>query len=88
VKAIWKYTLAVCDQQFIDMPRGAKILTAQMQGSYPTLWVLVDPEAVSATRNIRVFGTGRAIGGRSSFNYIGTVQEMDGALVRHIFEEV
>ncbi len=39
---IWKYTIEIVDLQFIEMPIGAKILTAQMQNGDLQIWAIVD----------------------------------------------
>ena len=42
-KTIWKYQLDTTDKQTITMPFGAEILSVQMQGLNPCMWVLVNP---------------------------------------------
>jgi len=31
MKTIWKYTLEITDQQFVEVPDGSELLTVQMQ---------------------------------------------------------
>ena len=43
IRVIYKYTLGIVDQQNVTLPRGAKVLTAQVQYRELQLWALVDP---------------------------------------------
>ena len=80
---IWKFPLAVTDVQDIKMPRGAHVLTVQMQGDQACLWALVQPELDKARRRILIAGTGHE---HESFpgNYVATFQT--GPLVFHVFD--
>lgn len=70
----------------IEMPQGAEILDAQIQGyAGVQLWARVDPEAPTEIRNFRAVGTGWEVSGQG-WSYIATVQE--GPFVWHIFEQV
>lgn len=84
--AIWKFGLASMDC-WVPMPRGARVLTAQIQRNAMCLWAVVDTTLhVDDTerRHFRTVGTGWAIPDDETFEYIATVQE--GALVWHICE--
>jgi hypothetical protein len=78
---IWKYPL-IPGPQGIEMPEGAIILSAQMQGRDPQLWVQVKPSRAKATRRIAVVGTGHAAPDDAKF--IATFQI--GPLVWHVFD--
>ena len=66
------------------MPKGAQILTVQMQHGTPQLWALVDPNAQRVLRRILIYGTGHPV---DTFNvYIATFQIMNGSLVFHVFD--
>jgi hypothetical protein len=85
-KTIWKFPLkGPHDYNEIEMPKGAEILTAQVQNKTICLWAMVDPEAPKETRMIEIAGTGTTIidpdGPRK---YIATVQV--GPYVFHLFE--
>lgn len=86
--AIWKFALEHTDQQFVQLPRGAKILSAQVQRERICLWALCDPEGETAARDIRMFGTGHSVPDWDSLTFIDTVQLMGGNLVLHVFELV
>jgi hypothetical protein len=80
---IWKWTLTPDCK--IEMPKGAKILTVQVQHNEPQLWAMVCTKMERETRHFKIFGTGHNI---DTFpdKYIGTFQIHDGTLVFHVFE--
>lgn len=84
-KTIWKYPLTISKLQEIDMPKGAEILTAQMQDDEPVLWALVDPDQEKERRFIEIYGTGHWLDGDPR-KYISTFQIMESGLVFHVFE--
>lgn len=59
--SIWKYALRIEDWQVLEMPFGWTRVALQEQGGFPTLWALVDPEAVRVSTPILCFGTGHGI---------------------------
>lgn len=87
MKVIYKYPLAVQDVQTIVLPHGAQFLAVQMQHESPTIWALVDPIEPDESISVRIIGTGNPIppGGLIGMAYIGTVQQMNGLLVWHVF---
>ena len=92
-KTIWKYQLETIDNQSIEIPINAKILTVQMQENIPCLWALVDPSAGKEIRHVEIFGTGHPISydHPGERNYIGSYQliSLDGeCLVFHVFEKL
>jgi len=83
---IYKYTLSITDEQTVELPLGAKILSIQTQGEMPQLWALVnDLQERKQSRRIRICGTGHQIPD-SPGEYLGTFQMHDGSLVFHAFE--
>jgi hypothetical protein len=82
---IWKYAVEIDDVFKIEMPRGAEILTVQIQDDVPCMWAKVDSTAPIVTRHFGWYGTGHLM--RDPFKYIGTIQRADGGLVFHLFEE-
>jgi hypothetical protein len=58
---IYKYPFPIDDSFTLLLPRGHRILSAEMQGDTPSLWALVDPNALKVTENFRVVGTGHPI---------------------------
>lgn len=73
MKKVWKFPLQITDEQRIAMPRGAQLLTVQVQGQQPCLWAVVDVDAPSEDRLIIIHGTGHTISGAAD-RYIGTFQ--------------
>ena len=57
MKTIYKYTLDSHDCT-LQLPKGAEILTVQLQNQIPTLWALVNPMTVTEERHICIVGTG------------------------------
>ena len=54
---VFKYPVPANDYFYLDLPRGAKILTVQIQNSRPQIWVLVNPNNPTEIRNFRLAGT-------------------------------
>lgn len=87
---IWKFPLQFGTGLQVKMPRGAKILTAQVQKEKLCIWAIVDPENNVEVRNFSVAITGSnedMVEGLFKDNYIGTFQMAGGEFVGHLFEE-
>ena len=83
---IYKYPLSVTGSQIIELPRGATILTAQVQGEMLCLWAEIDENQEDTDeRIIGVFGTGHPMG-NTPRRYINTTQADGGSLIWHVFE--
>ena len=88
-KRIWKYVLPINDKVAILMPRGARILSVQMQGEILCLWALCDPaEPLQNDRYFRVAGTNHPIDDNDDLFYLDSVQmrASEVRLVWHVFE--
>ena len=86
-KEIWKFDVKLHGFE-LEMPKGAKILTFQTQQDIPRIWVLIDWDVAGTAKETRKFmiqGTGMGFNFDKG-NYIGTVQEMDGEFIWHLFE--
>ena len=84
-RVIWKFMLAVKDEQEIQMPKGAEVLSVHSQMDTPTIWARVDPSASVVFRKIHIRGTGHRLNGEEG-DFIGTCLEADDeALVWHVF---
>ena len=81
MKTIYKYTLHSQDCT-LQLPKGAELLTVQLQNQIPTLWALVNPMTVTEERHICIVGTGWEV--EDNMKYITTY--MDGYFVWHVFE--
>ncbi len=89
---IYKYQLETTDNQEIEMPVFAKVLTVQTQNETPCLWVEVNTEETDTeTRRFKIFGTGHPIirdCPNDSYKYIGTYQLLGGSFIGHVFEHI
>ena len=88
MKVIYKYELDVIDRQAIKMPKGANILSIQVQNGEPHIWAMVDNEAETELRDFATIGTGNPVHIDPTSPFIATYQIMEGALVFHVFEIV
>lgn len=84
MKAIWKYPLAVTDEQTVNMKQGAEILCVQVQDGVPCLWAVIDDVLPGRLRSFRLYGTGHPVDDLG--RYVGTFQLHGGSLVFHLFE--
>lgn len=90
INIIWKFELEIVDRQFLQMPKGAQILSINYQNDTPCLWAFVDPEAPIEERCFEIFGTGEGIYEDMGIvrHFISTFQALDGAFVWHCFERL
>lgn len=94
METIWKYKLQITDEQEVEMPAFADILTVQKGQDEDDifLYAIVNPEAEKETREILIFGTGNPLPSDVHFDvncvYIGTVQTHNHNLVWHVFEKI
>ena len=77
MKTIYKY-----DTGHIQLPKGAKILKAGMQGGEVKIWAEVDSSQPTEERRVFVYGTGHLIPENAC--YIDTV--FDTLFVWHVYE--
>uniref|UniRef100_A0A6M3LQ43 Putative portal protein n=1 Tax=viral metagenome TaxID=1070528 RepID=A0A6M3LQ43_9ZZZZ len=85
---IWKFPIDLIDSQFVPMPKGAKILTCQLQGNAIQIWAKVSPDNQLTAREIRIYGTGHNIDEELSLRYISTFQSGGGTFIFHVFEVI
>lgn len=87
MKRVYKYPLDIQDEVVVIMPKGARVLSIQVQNGRPCLWAAVDPrEMTLEERRFRIAGTGHPIQDDVVDGFIGTIQLYDGKLVFHVFE--
>lgn len=86
MRTVYKYPLEIADVQTVHMPRRAVILTVQNQGGKLCLWAELDNQEKVCERTIEIFGTGHQISAVDNRVYIGTAQQLNGALVWHVYE--
>lgn len=66
------------------MPKGAEVLTVQVQNGITCIWVLCNPDSPKVNKSFEIFGTGHSINEVKERRYIGTFQLDE--LVYHLFE--
>lgn len=86
MKTIYKYPLAVTDEQIVDLPGQAVPLSVQVQHGTPCLWAMVDTDLRSEKLIVRTFGSVHPLPSWAG-EYAGTYQLDGGALVFHVFFE-
>lgn len=82
MKTVYKYLI---DGGEMQLPRGAKVLTAGIQGENIYIWAEVDPNEILEHRTFRVFGTGHILPENKC--YIATLFDWEG-FVWHVYEVV
>ncbi len=87
MRTIWKYP---CSPDVFEhrMPKGAEIVAFDTQGEEPAFWAIVDDTREQEWRGFAIVGTGHSAPAEKEGHYIGTCQQMGGALVWHLFELV
>jgi hypothetical protein len=82
---IWKYVLTITDEQQIEVPAG-RVLSVGEQGGDVCIWIHVQPSAPTTPLYFRIVGTGNPTSPIENLGrFIGTVQQLGGALVWHVF---
>lgn len=84
---IWKTELPIAPEIHIDVPNGAKFLSAREQHEGIRAWFLCDPDQPLETRILGVFPTGGdAPTPVNAWKFLGTASLAGGALIFHVFE--
>lgn len=86
MKTIWKFPVRMTDSFAVEMPRGARLLSVQVQNGEPCLWALVDSSAPSVDRSFALRGIGHEVGELDLSAFVGTFQLRGGGLVFHLFD--
>lgn len=94
---IFKYPLKTTDEQVIEIPNGAKILTIQVQKKFMSgtdhtseqvcIWAMINEQSGMGRKKIVMFGTGHPIDSNKNLEYIGSFQIHNGEQIYHAFEE-
>jgi len=88
MKTIWKFQLGVGRVTDVEMPDGARVLTAQAQAGRVYVWATVDPSvSLTSTRSFEIIGTGWDVD-EAPRRYISTVQLSGGEFIFHVFERI
>ena len=89
MQVVYKYIVGTPNTNQVlfqmTLPVGAQVLTVQNQGANTCMWVLQDLKGNQfQERRFVIVGTGQPVA--ENYKYIGTIQEMGGALIWHYFE--
>lgn len=84
MKRILKYPLEIRSTQDIRLPKGAVVLTAQMQKGVPCIWVRADLTEEHEPVLIFFVATGEKVPIETD-EYLGTIQEDGGTFIWHIY---
>jgi hypothetical protein len=83
--AIYKYTLE-WNATTLQMHKGARILSCQLQHGTPRIWALVDPKQPLVDRYFAQICTGSSLTEDiHNYEFLATAQYDDGNFVQHIF---
>ena len=84
---IYGYSFEVADVVLIDMPKGAKVLSVDVQPDMgPCVWAIVDDEVGQETRVFHVRGTGQHLGPEEAQEeFIGTFRVLPSTW--HLFAD-
>lgn len=92
MSTVWKYDIPIyaaaeSSGYAIQMPIGAQFLHSAVQHADDRIsaWFEVRPDAETAIRHFRVFGTGHTLPG-PPWIYRSTTLHQDGLLVLHLYE--
>ncbi len=88
MKTIYKYGIELSDNFIINMPKDAKILSAQIQDKNPFLWALIDTDKPFETKAFKLIGTGHQIKNEDKLKFIDTFQMHFEQLIFHLFEVI
>ena len=83
MSTIWKWVLPAA-QNPIDVPVGARWLTAAAQGRVICAWAEVDPSGPTESAVITLVGTGHPVPPDPG-NYLGSAVVLDGEFVFHVY---
>jgi hypothetical protein len=89
MKTIYKYTLDKDHNTILTMPKGAVVLTVDIQNEEICIWAKVDTNVETEERHFKMYGTGHEVlDNDTDLSYVGTVQLMSGQLIFHIYEYI
>ena len=86
-QTIWKFPLEVADEQMVEMPKNAEILSVQNQKGKAVLYAMVATSNETEKRCIITLGTGHTMPEGFRLVYIGSVSFYDGKIIFHYFEK-
>lgn len=92
-KTIFKYPIKIEKNTTLELPKGAEVLTCQVdqKTETPCIWVKQERHlsgTLPEQRTFLLFGTGHDLPheGAGELKYISTIQLHEGELILHLFE--
>lgn len=88
MRTIFKYMIPQTQTFTLSLPKGARILSLQLQRGIPVMWATVETDLPMEDRKFLIVETGEEIP-KDLFvvsDYIGTYQMEHETLVFHLFE--
>jgi hypothetical protein len=84
-RTIWKFELRITDEQTVEMPALATLLSVAVQGNSLCLWALVNPDLPKCDYTFAIYGTGHPVPGGAANPglFIGTA--LMPLLAWHVF---
>ena len=86
MRTVYKYPVMLEDEWQMSMPRGAKILSLDVQNGKPYMWAAIETTRMSERRYFITRGTGHEL--TRTLEFIGMFQLENMGLVFHVFERV
>lgn len=87
MQIIFKYPWQEGVIRQLELPKGAKLLTIQVQRGHPMMWFEQEDESVDLEQRTFIMRvTGTAYNKPTNEVYVATIQLDEGAFVGHIFE--
>lgn len=88
MKTIYKYNIESNAPTALELPQGARVISAGAQPHGPCVWAEVDTEAPTEKRVFRLYGTGEEMDGvPHAFLSTFQVGTHEGLLVFHVYEQ-
>ena len=87
MNSILKYILETIDEQTIQIPQPAEILSVKEQNGNMVLYAIADTTRETKPMTIRIVGTGHPFKDFKVWKFIDTVKLLDGKIMFHIFQK-
>lgn len=85
MRSIWKFSLGI-GANVVDVPQGARALSAAFQGGRAVVYLLVDPAAATVRRGFAVVPTGAEVASEiEAWRFVGSLST-GGSLRLHVFD--
>ena len=87
MNSILKYTLETIDEQTIQIPQPAEILSVKEQNGNMVLYAIADLNKKAVPIHIKIVGTGHPFEDFQVWNFIDTVKLLGGKIMFHVFQK-